>query len=358
MDTATFFKPQFYAHALYVKNEGTIEFETAGGSLALQSGTLTGDITFTLPNSLGTAGQYLKTDGNGIMMWDNVPNSSAGGNLYEIQINDGEGGFTGNPNFTIDGNRMYVGNSSSSSRIVFSGGSNVMERNCYIRSSTPDDLQVYATNLNLDGNVVSIGSSGILNAIADGPISITSHYNNDSAIQITASGENEGSIIGTAKKNIHLISENTTENEAIKLSSNNGGIKLESRRLFYNTMNVSIGDGELFHINSRAAPGSMLDATASVLYFYIDQDMTGGDFHCDLTSYGADGQVLKIIFDNRWEPIVKLYINFGEGRLVSGSGLNSSLYFETVGQSSELIYKIDYDASGKWFILNTGATVI
>lgn len=356
MDTATFFKPQFYAHALYVKNEGTIEFETTGGSLSLQSGAMTDDITFTLPNTLGQAGQYLKTDGNGVMMWDNAPSGTVGGNAYEIQFNDGDNGFTGSPNFTIHGNRMYVGNSSSSSRIVFSGGDDSQEINCYIRSASPNYLTIYAENLDLNGINVDVNATGNFQAIADSAITIESHLNDISAINIRATGDTDGSITATAKGYIQLVSESSNLNSAIQLRSINGGITFDSRKILYNTMNVSIGDGENY-INSRTAFGSEFVPSSSVLYFFVDQVLTGGDFYCDLSQYGSEGQILKMLFDNSNVSNVNLYVYFGANTLVSGSGLHNYLYFTALGQSSELICKLDSNTNKRWFILNTGAGI-
>lgn len=55
--------------------------------------------TLTLPNSPGTAGQFLKTDGTGVLSWDSAITAPAGSDT-QVQFNDG-GAFAGNSAMTF-----------------------------------------------------------------------------------------------------------------------------------------------------------------------------------------------------------------------------------------------------------------
>ncbi len=368
---ATFFKPQLSAQTLYVKNDGVIEFETGTGTLTLQGGEPNGDYSITLPNTAGTIGQYLKSFGGGITIWDNPPSGSVGGNANEIQINDGAGGFAGNSNFTIDENLMYIGNTSASSRLVFTGG-NPEIGTASIRSNSPNYLRIHTTGtLNIDGDTsfylggneiyVNASSSVQMNAglsmqfNSTGIINMTSGHTGTGALLIATSGLG-GTIELSAIDTLTLGSEDTTSNESVRIKSTNGGIKLESKRLFLKTNDIAVGDGET-HIYNTSGPGTSYEPTASVLYFYVPIGTTVADYYWDATGYGVDGQVIKILYDNSEAPTVGFHAYFGSNGLVSGSGLATSLYFNSLGQSSELICKLMYGDVRRWMILNTGAAV-
>lgn len=74
-----------------------LEFEKSGNKTALKAASSgqSEDITFELPNSYGTVGQVLKTDGDGILYWSPA---SGGGTVTSVDLSaPGEFSVSGNP---------------------------------------------------------------------------------------------------------------------------------------------------------------------------------------------------------------------------------------------------------------------
>ena len=65
-----------------------------------------------------------------------------------------------------------------------------------------------------------------------------------------------------------------------------------------------------------------------------------------------DGQISHIFYNNGGGG--ELQVDFGAGKLVSGSGNNRYLTFNSQGQSAAVVYSTTAD---KYFIINTGALV-
>ena len=75
---------------------------------------------FTIPTADGTAGQFLKTDGSGVLSFDTVttnPLSLTGSTNTWIPTITGANALTGTANFTYDGNTLDVKNSGTASSI-------------------------------------------------------------------------------------------------------------------------------------------------------------------------------------------------------------------------------------------------
>jgi len=75
---------------------------------------------FTIPTADGTAGQFLKTDGSGVLAFDTVttnPLSLTGSTNTWIPTITGADALTGTANFTYDGNILDVKNSGTASSI-------------------------------------------------------------------------------------------------------------------------------------------------------------------------------------------------------------------------------------------------
>ena len=53
--------------------------DNGSNAVSLQAGTLSADVTFTLPTADGTSGQVLNTDGSGVLSWSTVSTSSTSG---------------------------------------------------------------------------------------------------------------------------------------------------------------------------------------------------------------------------------------------------------------------------------------
>ena len=110
---------------LSVKNgatgAGTVTFyeDSDDGSnyVALKAGTVSSDVTWTLPTADGTSGQVMSTDGSGVLSW-----SSSGGSLTNATTSIGTGAATAN--FASDGDYDLVlktGNSTTGSITITDG---------------------------------------------------------------------------------------------------------------------------------------------------------------------------------------------------------------------------------------------
>ena len=81
---------------------GEIRFleDTDNGTnyIALRAGTLSGNVTLTLPTAAGSNGQFLKTDGSGNLSF---ADAGAGGSTTQVQFNS-SGSFGGDANFIWD----------------------------------------------------------------------------------------------------------------------------------------------------------------------------------------------------------------------------------------------------------------
>jgi hypothetical protein len=90
--------------------------ETSDFNYILNSPTsITTSYSFTLPNGLGTNGQFLQTNGNGVTSWTTLSLGSAnpGGSDRQLQYND-NGSFAGSSNFVWEAdNQLAVGQSSA-----------------------------------------------------------------------------------------------------------------------------------------------------------------------------------------------------------------------------------------------------
>ena len=89
-------------------------------------GGLTKSTIFTLPNSDGTSGQYLKTSGAGVLSFDTVlVDGIPGGNSGELQYNNG-GSFAGIAGITANANTIII---EDSYNLHFGGSEHYMGSN-------------------------------------------------------------------------------------------------------------------------------------------------------------------------------------------------------------------------------------
>jgi hypothetical protein len=89
--------------ALGGTNTGVMSFAgTTSGKVTLQAADAAGTYTLTLPTNDGDSGQFLKTDGSGVLSWDAAGGGGTpGGSDTQVQFNDG-GAFGGDADLTWD----------------------------------------------------------------------------------------------------------------------------------------------------------------------------------------------------------------------------------------------------------------
>jgi hypothetical protein len=74
---------------------------STSGIVTIQPAAEAGTYTLTLPTSDGDSGQFLKTDGSGVLSWDAAGGGSPGGSDTQVQFNDG-GSFAGDSGLTFN----------------------------------------------------------------------------------------------------------------------------------------------------------------------------------------------------------------------------------------------------------------
>ena len=88
---------------------------------ALQVGTQSGDITYTLPTADGSNGNALLTNGSGTLSWGAAGASLANDANNRVVTGDGSGGLNGEANLTFDGNALLVAGTAPSITIGDAG---------------------------------------------------------------------------------------------------------------------------------------------------------------------------------------------------------------------------------------------
>ena len=150
-------------------NDGSIEFRNGANSniLSLVSGaTSGGNVTLTLPTDAGTANQVLRTNGSGVLSWNNsvatfsagttglTPNSTSTGSVTLGGTLNVANGGTGASSLTA--NNVLLGNGTSAVQVVAPGTSgNVLTSNGTTWSSQPGTFGIVRTNGGISLNASS-----------------------------------------------------------------------------------------------------------------------------------------------------------------------------------------------------------
>ena len=156
----------------FVKTQTSFQMEDPGSgsnTISLTAPTLTGDYTLTFPTSVGTSGQFLSTDGSGVLSWStpsgsgdvNGPASST--NTAIALFGDTSGKTLINSLVTIDasGNVTTAGSLTSGSTILKdSGSSNTITLTVPTLSSSY--TLTLPTNDGTNGQILVTNGSGVL----------------------------------------------------------------------------------------------------------------------------------------------------------------------------------------------------
>ena len=126
--------------------------------------TISPDLTWTLPSTDGTSGQFLKTDGSGTLSWSNASSGggaiSSIGNFSDNRIITASGSDTlnGEANLLFDGTDLTIG---GTGKIEFNGANSGE----HIYSSTNNQLDIVAqSKIDLTAPTIGITSSTALTA--------------------------------------------------------------------------------------------------------------------------------------------------------------------------------------------------
>lgn len=210
MSTKYFFSGGVKTANVAVKARGDLVFHDDDSSNTIKliaPNSISSDVVLKLPANDGTSGQYLKTDGNGLMSWDTVvAAASAGGSDTQIQYNDA-GAVAGTALLTFDDTDFLLG-SATTTKLQF------RDSGIYLNSSTDGTLNIVA-----DG-VVDVASDDIT-LLSDG---------NTGNVSLSAHGS-YGTIALTTRGTLSqfvLESVFATAEDAIKINAGAGGIDIDA----------------------------------------------------------------------------------------------------------------------------------
>ena len=362
-----------------------------------KTGNTSGQTFLYLPNSPGTNGQVLSTNGPpGVLSW--ASSAIVGGSDTEFQYNS-SGSLAGLSTFTTDGTDLTI---------TLDNQLNFRDAQLFINSSSDGQLDINADGtLQLTAPTVDIDASTEVNVSGamkvGGTLTLGSKQNEFEISETTDDITIKNTVID--KDIIFNINDNSVDTEVMRLdgsegslliasaqkiqfrdtdlyinSSSDGALELASDELIYikshdtnligsnasidikgavmlgdlrgvtdsNTM-VAMVPQTFWVIDASTSNGLVVSSNTNI---YIDlQDNTGSNEHAvEVQGSNATGQLLNLMFNNEGTNTVKL--DFGINLLVSGSGLARYLTFVNTGESASLVY-----IGNKWRIMNTGATV-
>ena len=185
-------------------SDGLIEIKTGTGSVgelrfycetsnahytSLKSaahGTYSGNVVLTLPSSDGNSGEYLKTDGNGVLSWDTP---SAGGNAFTT--------------IAVSGQSDVVADSSSDTLTLVAGSNVTLTTNASgdsvtIAASGGGGTQNLFSTIAVSGqsDVVADSTTDTLTLVAGSNITLTTDASTDSITIASSGGGGGGSFSG------------------------------------------------------------------------------------------------------------------------------------------------------------------
>ena len=94
--------------------------------------------------------------------------------------------------------------------------------------------------------------------------------------------------------------------------------------------------------------------TNDTILFDFTNGSSAGTYWANIGE-GVDGQKLNLIYNNKGSNIISVLVDFTSNGVILGTGYGNGLYFNTIGQSSTLIY-LGEDINA-WQVLNTGSSV-
>ena len=267
-------------------------------------GGLTKSSIYSLPSTDGTNGQYLKTNGSGVLSFSSVSGISGSGSGTELQYRSGSSTFGAVTNSSVSGGVITIG------------------------SGNPLQFADSGEYISGDGTVLTIGSSNDINLIPTNNVTIPNEKN-----LVFGTGENGSDKYIRSNDNTNLVLGSASTGNVV---INNGGLVLSHE---------TIEDASLSISNS--AP-TIKAVTKAVTYYYVAGSTNR------FTNIGgnpcSNGSVWHVLFER--DSSAQLRIDFGINGLMSGSGSNQYLTLDGNGQSASMIYM-----NSLWRIINTGGTV-
>ena len=156
--------------------------------------------------------------------------------------------------------------------------------------------------------------------------------------------------------------------------SNNVGITIQTFGTGNIELNASNGDiytnsdilviggyvrNSIFRTSSRDTPylpstPYPVPLTNDTILFDFGTSAQAGTYFANIGE-GLDGQKLNLVFNNKSSNVISVIADFSTNGIILGTGYGKGLIFDTIGQSSTLIYL--GEGINSWQLLNTGSGV-
>lgn len=384
-------------------NGGLTFPDSTGNSVILRANTTVNEpYSLTLPDTNGSIGQVLQTDGNGVLTWATGGSSSIAAD--DITIGDSEvtvSTSVGNVNLNAPtGSDVKVKINNTDVAVVGSTGLDVTGTVSASTSFIPDtnDGATLGTS-SLQFSDLFLASGAVVN-FNNGDVTMT-HATN----AITFAG---GNVAIADNNSLYIRNANT-----IIRSPDNGNLAVEATgEIQLTSLNGTINASNMLNLTASTAidifagPGEGSEIQMSIdsegVYVYndvtINNNLTverglklGIDFFseetnrydlfssgniatikniviksgsliadsfydCNAAPEGA-GSIVHFFFTNESSEGATANISFLNSNLFTGSGSASYLVFNQTGQSASLIYLTDEDMTAGWRILNVGGQI-
>jgi hypothetical protein len=243
--------------------------------VALKAGTVSSDVTWTLPTADGTSGQVISTDGSGVLSW-----SSSGGSLTNATTSIGTGAATAN--LASDGDYDLVlktGNSTTGSITITDGANG----NITVTPNGTGQVDI-TTDLTVTGNDITFGNGETISNATDGDFLFTT---GTAAGALTLKNSNGSDGIAA----IELVSDAGAEvGDAYELQSLNGSFTITSDHSTKGTY-----DDTYLTISGNATPASSTTTIAGGAVVSGDLTVSGNDItfgNGETISNATDGDFL------------------------------------------------------------------
>lgn len=232
---------------------------------SFKSQTQSANITYTLPATVGSNGQVLATDDNGVLSWSAIPTGSGapGGTNGQLQFNS-NGVFGGASGTYWDGDKLALGDTPNLAKLA-------------VKSYTNHTLNSYFYNLDTSGNcqvvLASTFPTNFLRLMTNG----ASTTNNNYPSSVGASTDGGKVIINSQGSAVNEFLIGTANSDPLAFYTNNS-VRMKINGTGLIGINNIYPSGQLHQVVSSGVVGHIIDITNShgANAFEVNGNQSGG----------------------------------------------------------------------------------
>lgn len=366
----------YFGGTIQIPIQGAITLpDLSGNTVAIQANsTINSSYTLTLPDTNGTSGQYLQTNGSGVLSWaaassgnsaadDITPGDS---NVFitttsgEVRLNAPSGE---NVELQIDDSNIVIVNSTGIGVTGIVVASTAFLPNASDGASLGNSDLEFSDLFLADGAVINLGNDQdvTLTHVADTGVLLNGSsvfQFRDSGLSIGSSTDGQLDIDADAEIEITapIVDINATDSVNISDALDVGGelnvtgnTNINSRfTLAINTFDENTTDFTDLFDESNTAPIKHLQITGASSTANVSLECLSGNV--------ANGSMAHIFYTDDGDGTANANIDFKENNLYTGSGTARFLFFNQTGQSATLVY-INAGTESGWRIINVGGLI-